>query len=86
MDRPITGEDVADNFGNQLRDLRAMSDSHDFIDFFGRHRDELYQGKFPGKAGDANPWDVPFFDAANQGPMGPRVKRASALPLPPGIP
>src|SRR5204863_7439309 len=59
VDRPITGEDVADNFGNQLRDLRALSDSHDFIDFFGRNRDELYQGKFPGKAGDANPWDMP---------------------------
>ena len=86
VDRPITGEDVADNFGSQLRDLRALSDSHDFIDFFGRNRDELYQGKFPGKAGDANPWDLPFFEFVPNGPTGPRARRASALPLPPGIP
>lgn len=86
VDRPIFGEDVADNHGNQLRDLRLLSESHDFIDFFGRDRDELYQGRFSGKAADANPWNVPFFEYASAGPMGPRTKRASALPLPPGIP
>lgn len=85
-DRPIAGEDVADNHGNQLRDFRLLSSSHDFIDFFGRTPDELYQGKFPGKAGDPNPWDVPFFDYGSNGPTAPRVKRASALPLPPSIP
>jgi hypothetical protein len=86
VERDITGADVADNFGNQLRDFRALADSHDFIDFFGRSRDELYQGRFSGKSGDVNPWDVPFFDFANQGPTAPRSKRASTLPLPPGIP
>jgi hypothetical protein len=86
VEREISGADVADNFGNQLRDFRALADSHDFIDFFGRNRDELYQGRFAGKAGDVNPWDVPFFDFANQGPTAPRNKRASTLPLPPGIP
>jgi hypothetical protein len=86
VERAIFGEDVADNHGNQLRDLRALADSHDFIDFFGRNRDELYQGRFAGKAGDPDPWDVPFFDYANNGPTAPRSKRASTLPLPPGTP
>jgi hypothetical protein len=86
VERDLFGSDVADNHGNQLRDFRALADSHDFIDFFGRNRDELYQGRFTGKGGDPNPWDVPFFDYANNGPTAPRVKRASTLPLPPGIP
>ena len=86
VERDLFGADVADNYGNQLRDFRALADSHDFIDFFGRNRDELYQGRFAGKAGDADPWDVPFFEFVNQGPTSSRVKRASTLPLPPGIP
>jgi hypothetical protein len=86
IERAIFGEDVADNHGNQLRDLRALADSHDFIDFFGRNQDELYQGRFAGKAGDPDPWEVPFFDYANNGPTAPRSKRASTLPLPPGTP
>jgi hypothetical protein len=86
VERAIFGEDVADNHGNQLRDLRALADSHDFIDFFGRNQDELYQGRFAGKAADSDPWDVPFFDYANNSPTAPRVKRASTLPLPPGTP
>jgi hypothetical protein len=84
--RDLTGADVADNYGNQLRDFRALADSHDFIDYFGRSRDELYQGRFAGKAGDVSPWDVPFFDFVNQGSTSQRNKRASTLPLPPGIP
>jgi len=86
VDRGIFGADVADNHGNQLRDFRVLAESHDFIDFFGRNRDELYEGRFAGKAADPNPWSVPFFEYANQGPTSARVKRASALPLPPGIP
>jgi hypothetical protein len=86
VDREIAGADVADNHGNQLRDFRAFSDSHDFIDFFGRDRDELYQGRFSGKAGDANPWDVPFFEFVMYKPTGARTRRPSALPLPPGTP
>src|SRR5947207_1091858 len=86
VSRDLFGADVADNHGNQLRDLRATSESHDFIDFFGRNRDELYQGRFAGKAADSNFAIDPFFDIVNQGPMAPRNKRASALPLPPGIP
>jgi hypothetical protein len=86
VERGLFGEDVADNHGNQLRDFRALSESHDFIDFFGRDRDELYQGRFAGKAGDSNPWEVPFFEFVNLSPTAPRTTRASALPLPPGIP
>jgi hypothetical protein len=86
VERAIFGEDVADNHGNQLRDLRALANSHDFTDFFGRNRDELYQGRFAAKAGDPDPWDVPFFDYANNSPTAPRSKRASTLPLPPGTP
>jgi len=86
VERAIFGQDVADNYGNQLRDLRALADSHDFIDFFGRNRDELYQGRFAGKAGDPNPWDVPFFDFVNNSPTSARVKRSSSLPPPPPVP
>lgn len=86
VERALFGMDVADNYGNQLRDLRALADSHDFTDFFGRNQDELYQGRFAGKAENPDPWDVPFFDYANNSPTSPRVKRASTLPLPPGIP
>jgi hypothetical protein len=84
--RGVFGENVADNYGNQLRDFRALADSHDFIDFFGRDRFELYQSRFTTKAGDAAPWDVPFFDFVNNSPTSPRNKRASGLPLPPGVP
>jgi len=86
VDRGLSGEDVADNHGNQLRDFRALADSHDFIDFFGRDRFELYQSRFSTKASDAGPWNVPFFDFVNNGPTSPRNKRASGLPLPPGVP
>ncbi|MBI3857654.1 MAG: hypothetical protein HY293_18385 [Planctomycetes bacterium] len=86
VERGIFGEDVADNHGNQLRDLRALADSHDFLDFFGRDKHELNQSRFSQLAGDANPWNVPLFDFVNMGPTGPRNKRASVLPLPPGTP
>lgn len=85
-DRDISGEDVADNYGNQLRDLRAIGGTHDFLDFYGRSDDELYRGRFSGKGGDPNPWDVPFFDATNFGPLGPKNKRGGGLPYPPGLP
>jgi len=84
--RDITGADVADNFGNQLRDFRIIADSHDFLDFWGRNKDELYQSRFNRKAGDPDPWDVPLFEFANQGPTSGRIKRTSVLPLPPGTP
>lgn len=86
VDRDLFGADVADNYGNQLRDFRALADSHDFIDFFGRDRFELYQSRFTTKAGDAAPWDVPFFDFVNNSPSSGRIKRSSGLPLPPGVP
>src|SRR5437868_14677142 len=66
VSRDLFGPDVADNHGNQLRDLRATSESHDFIDFFGRNRDELYQGRFAGKAADSNFAIDPFFDIVYQ--------------------
>jgi len=84
--RDIFGADVADNYGNQLRDFRLIADSHDFLDFWGRNKDELYQSRFNRKAGDPDPWDVPMFDFVNQGPNSNRVKRTSVLPLPPGTP
>lgn len=86
VDRGISGADVADNYGNQLRDFRAFADSHDFIDFFGRDRDELYRGRFSLWAGDADPWEVPFFELVTYKPMGPRTRRPSTLPGPPGTP
>lgn len=86
VDRNIYGEDVADNYGNQLRDLRLFADTHDFMDFWGRNKDELYQSRFNQKAGDPDPWDVPLFDFANQGPLRGKVKRTSLLPKPPGHP
>jgi hypothetical protein len=84
--RDIFGADVADNYGNQLRDFRLIADSHDFMDFWGRNKDELYQSRFNRKAGDPDPWDVPMFEFVNQGPNSGRVKRTSLLPLPPGTP
>ncbi|HLY11068.1 MAG TPA: hypothetical protein VKW04_17330 [Planctomycetota bacterium] len=84
--RDLFGEDVADNFGNQLRDFRIIADSHDFLDFWGRNKDELYQSRFNRKAGDPDPWDVPFWEFVNQGPTSGRIKRTSLLPLPPGTP
>jgi hypothetical protein len=84
--RDLFGEDVADNYGNQLRDFRLIADSHDFLDFWGRNKDELYQSRFNRKAGDFDPWDTPFYEFVNQGPMSGRVKRSSVLPLPPGTP
>ena len=86
VDRAISGADVADNYGNQLRDFRLLADSHDFIDFFGRDRFELYQSRFSTKAGDAAPWNVPFFTFTSDGPTSPRIRRSSGLPLPPGVP
>jgi len=86
VDRDLYGADVADNFGNQLRDFRLMGDSHDFMDFWGRSNDELYQSRFNRKAGDFDPWEVPIFEFVNQGPLSGRVKRTSLLPLPPGTP
>jgi len=84
--RDITGEDVADNFGNQLRDFRIIADSHDFMDFWGRNKDELYQSRFNRKAGDPDPWDVPLWEFVNRGPTSGRIKRTNVLPLPPGTP
>ena len=84
--RDLFGADVADNFGNQLRDFRLLGDSHDFMDFWGRNKDELYQSRFNRKAGDQDPWDVPMFEFVNQGPLSGRTKRTSVLPLPPGTP
>src|SRR5882672_2629779 len=84
--RDLFGEDVADNYGNQLRDLRLIADSHDFMDFWGRNKDELYQSRFNRKAGDPDPWDVPFFEFVNQGPLRERTKRSGVLPPPPGTP
>ena len=84
--RDIFGADVADNFGNQLRDFRIIADSHDFVDFWGRSKDELYQSRFNRYAGDQDPWDVPFYEFVSQGPTSGRVKRTSVLPLPPGTP
>src|SRR5678816_2805719 len=86
VNRGIAGADVADNYGNQLRDFRAFADSHDFIDFFGRDRDELYQNRFSVRAGDADPWMVPFFEFVIYKPMAPRNTRPSSLPGPPGTP
>jgi hypothetical protein len=84
--RDITGEDVADNFGNQLRDFRIIADSHDFMDFWGRSKDELYQSRFNRKAGDPDPWDVPLWEFVTRGPTSGRIKRTNVLPLPPGTP
>lgn len=84
--RDIFGADVADNFGNQLRDFRILADSHDFVDFWGRSKDELYQSRFNRNAATQAPWDVPFFEFVNQGPTSGRTKRTSVLPLPPGTP
>jgi hypothetical protein len=86
VDREISGADVGDNYGNQLRDFRAFANSHDFMDFFGRDRDELYQGRFSAKSADSHPWEVPFFEFVSNKPLGPRTRRPSALPLPPGTP
>jgi hypothetical protein len=84
--RDIFGEDVADNYGNQLRDFRIIADSHDFVDFWGRNKDELYQSRFNRKAGDPDPWDVPFWQFVNDSPTTGRLKRTTVLPLPPGTP
>lgn len=85
VDRELSGPGVADNFGGQLRDLRAADDRHLYTEFFGRKEDEVYKGRFSGKAGDVMPWDVPFSDYT-RGPAGPRILKQGVLPLPPGTP
>jgi hypothetical protein len=68
----------------QDRDYTFRTDQ--FSDFGGRHPSELYQGRFGQKAGDAHPWDYPFYEFANTGPASKKHRKPAALPLPPGPP
>jgi hypothetical protein len=86
VDKGISGEGVADNAGNQARDLRFREAMQLFLDFGGHSAEELYRGRFAGKSGDFNPWEFPFAEWAGTGPASPKHKKAAALPLPPPTP
>jgi len=84
--RSIEGPGAANNLHDLPRDLRYFDNTHEFMDFGGRHRDELYQGRGPGKAGDFNSDDVQFGDRSDRWPTSPKHKRPGILPPPPSPP
>jgi hypothetical protein len=86
VDRSLEGPGAANNLHDLPRDLRYFAVSHLYTDYGGRHRDELYQGRGPGKAGDVNPSDVTFGDFAERSPASPKHKKPGLLPLPPRPP
>ncbi len=82
----VEGEGAANDRGDGPRDLWHHLNTHEFTDFGGRDRDELYQGRFAGKAGDfhASPWQ--FSDECQRGPASQKHKKPGILPPPPRPP
>jgi len=86
LDQGIEGAGVGNEQGDLPGDLDYIFDSGKFLDFFGKGKDELYQGKFSVKAGDLNPWEVPLFEYGGTGPASPKHKKPAILPPPPSPP
>jgi hypothetical protein len=86
LDFGVEGAGAANEEGSLPGDLDYAFDTKQFLDFFGKKKDELYQGKFSVKAGDVNPWDTPFFEFAGTGPVNKKHKKPAILPPPPRPP
>jgi len=85
-DQHIGGAGVANDRGDSARDLRYRFSIDQFLNFFGKDEDELFEGPLTKKAGDPNPWDVPLWEFGGIGPAGPKNRKPGALPFPPGHP
>jgi hypothetical protein len=86
LDFGVEGAGAANEQGDLPGDLGYAFASGKFLHFFGKGKDELYQGKFNVKAGDAHPWDVPFFEFAGTGPSSYKHRKPAILPRPPNPP
>jgi hypothetical protein len=82
----IEGGGAATNQGDLPRDLWYYLNVREFGDFGGRDGDELYRGRFGGRAGDfhASPWQ--FADEVQRGPASPKHRKPGLLPPPPRPP
>ncbi len=86
LDFGVEGESALNEQGDLPGDLEYRFDTGQFLDFFGKGEDELYQGPFTVKAGDRNPWDVPLYEFGGTGPASPKHKKPAILPPPPRPP
>ncbi len=86
VDFPIEGAGGVNGEGDLPQDADYAFKTDQFLDFGGKGKGELYQGKYGQKGGDKHPWDVPLFEFANSSPGHPKHKKPAALPLPPGPP
>lgn len=86
LDFAVEGAGGVNPEGDLPQDGEYKFKTDQFLDFGGKGKDELYQGKFGFKGGDTHPWDVPFYEFANTGPANKKHKKPAALPLPPGPP
>jgi len=85
-DQTLLGAGVANDRGDTERDLRYRFAIDQYLNFFGKDEDELFEGPFTKRAGDFNPWDVPLWEFGGIGPAGPKNRKAGALPGPPSPP
>ncbi len=86
LDFPIEGAGLANDRGDLPGDLDYAFGTRTFLDFFGKHKDELYRGRWSIKAGDVHPWDLPFFEFAGTAPSSKKHRKAAILPPPPRPP
>ena len=82
----IDGAGVGNNLGELPKDLGYKFATNLFLNYFGKSKDELYQGGFTGKAGDVHPWDIPLGEFGGAGPASKKHRKPAALPLPPPPP
>lgn len=72
--------------GSLPHDFAYQFSTNQFLNFFGKNKDELFQNGFTGKAGDAHPWDIPLGEFGGSGPSSHKHRKPAALPLPPPPP
>jgi len=86
LSQGIEGEGVGNDQGDLPNDLNYFFSTDQFLNFFGKGKDELYQGGFTGKAGDPHPWDIPLGEFGGTWPGSPKHRKSAGLPLPPPPP
>jgi hypothetical protein len=88
LDFVFSGTGVANNWCDTRRDLFYLSQTSQFMNFFGRTANELYQDSFSIKAGDFNPDFRPMFEFRNPQyfPAAGVFQGPSILPGPPPPP
>jgi FecR-like protein len=86
LDKDFEGSGKGNENGDLPQDLNYRFATDKFLNYFGKSKDELFQNKFTGKAGDIHPWDIPLGEFGGTGPSSPKHKKPGALPLPPGTP